>query len=65
MVQSLDILMANIDTGWLAGFEGEAVEHLPAAGNRPPLEVDGWNRLVWVEEAGTWKLAQWQWRRGS
>jgi hypothetical protein len=56
-----------------AVFIGETVEHYPEDNARPCEDwgscvngdFDGWNTLVWVRDSGTWKVASWQWVRGS
>ena len=48
-----------------AVFMGEAVEHYPADGARPPIEFDGWSTVVWVREGAEWKAVSWQWAKGG
>jgi SAM-dependent methyltransferase len=48
-----------------AVFVGEAVEHYPADGARPPTDFDGWSTVVWVREGGEWKAVSWQWTKGG
>ena len=48
-----------------AVFVGESVEHFPPDSDRPTGDFDGYNTLVWVREAGVWKLAYWQWVKGG
>ncbi len=41
-------------------FIGNAIEHIPGEADHPAAEAEGYNTLVWVREAGAWKLAAWE-----
>jgi SAM-dependent methyltransferase len=44
-------------------FIGEAVEHVPASGDHPAADIDGYNTLVWTRSAdGGWKAAAMTWQ---
>ena len=52
-----------IVTATTAVFIGEAVEHLPADGDRTAaVEQDGWHTLVWASERGAWRVVHYQWQ---
>lgn len=51
--------------GTAAVFIGESVEHVPADADRPAVEFDGYNTLVWVYDGDRWKVAHWQWARAG
>ena len=46
-----------------AVFIGETIEHYFPDGPKLTGDFDGWSTLVWVREAGGWRVAHWQWTR--
>lgn len=47
-------------------YVGDCVEEVPAAGEVPAYERDGWNTLVWTRTSGgAWLLAHWGWKPGG
>jgi protein-L-isoaspartate O-methyltransferase len=48
-----------------AVYIGDSVEHYPPDGSHPSGDFDGWNTMVWVREAGGWRVASWQWIRAG
>lgn len=52
--------------GRVAVYIGDCVEHVPADGEVPAHERDGWNTLVWTwDPDGRWRLAHWGWKPGG
>jgi SAM-dependent methyltransferase len=49
----------------VAVFVGHTIEKVPADGERPAAERDGYATLVWVADRGAWQVAHWQWSRAG
>jgi SAM-dependent methyltransferase len=43
-------------------FIGEAVEHVPASGDHPAADIDGYNTVVWTRSGEDWKAAAMTWQ---
>lgn len=46
-------------------YVGDCREQAPAHGDAAAKDRQGWNTVVLVPEAGTWKVALWQWQRSG
>jgi SAM-dependent methyltransferase len=46
-------------------FIGEAIEHVPAEGERKAVDIDYWNTVVWARDGATWKVVHWQLQQGG
>jgi len=51
--------------GGRALFFGDAIEHVPASGDRNAMDDEGWNTIEWVRDGSTWRVAHWQWVQGG
>ncbi len=46
-------------------YMGDCSEHIPAHGKRPASDWQGWNTVVLVHGARTWKVVLWQWQKSG